>query len=266
MYDFIKQTVLKILRVPPEPLDPMGDVKALKVFRASPNFFKYRLYVWIIKNFIFALFGAVILAVVVGVASQAPEPGQDRHLLFVVLILLVMLSLAAFLASLLLSYTVMRLDYEMRWYKVSDRSLRIREGIFHVKEITMTFDNIQNISVSQGPIQRFFGIADLKVETAGGGGGLPAQASHHQEVGFKMHIGYFRGIDNFQEIRDMMVRRLKKLKDSGLGDNDDISEKNQNAAVSIMPGKLVREFELLRDEAAMFRKAVEKLSMLKSTL
>src|SRR5207249_3022813 len=65
---------------------------------------------------------------------------------------------------------VLRLDYEKRWYVVTDRSLRIREGVVKVREMTVNFANIQNISISQGPLQRILGIADLRVDTAGGGG------------------------------------------------------------------------------------------------
>jgi membrane protein YdbS with pleckstrin-like domain len=66
----------------------------------------------------------------------------------------------------LVSYVTIRLDYEFRWYKTTHRSLRIREGVWLVREMTMTYANIQDISVSQGPLQRLFGIADLpKVPT-----------------------------------------------------------------------------------------------------
>ena len=41
--------------------------------------------------------------------------------------------------------------------------------VVKVREMTVTFANIQNAPVNQGPIQRALGIADLQVETAGGG-------------------------------------------------------------------------------------------------
>ena len=65
----------------------------------------------------------------------------------------------------------------------------------------MTFANIQNLSVQQGPLQRLFGIADLRVRTAGGGereGG----ANERGET-TNMHLGYFRGVSNAGEIRDL---------------------------------------------------------------
>ena len=85
---------------------------------------------------------------------------------------------------------VLRLNFEKRWYVVTDRKLRVQEGVVHVREMTITFANIQNISVEQGPVQRMLDIADLKVETAGGG--LYRNPKH---PGQNMHAAFFRGID-----------------------------------------------------------------------
>jgi hypothetical protein len=150
----------------------------------------------------------------------------------------------------------------MRWYKISDRSLRISDGVVFVREMTMTFANIQNISVSQGPIQRFFKIADLKVETAGGGGAIQPDHSTQHPV-FSMHIGVFKGIDNYGEVRDMMLARLKKLRDSGLGDIDDA------AAAAVGNGKqsdiasndLAEALKLMYAEACLLRQSAEKLNL-----
>src|SRR5690606_18212304 len=135
------------------------------------------------------------------------------------------------------SLMVLRLDYEMRWYKVTDRSLRIREGVWHVREMTMTFANIQNIEITQGPIQRALGIADLKVQTAGGGGVQEAQGQQ-QGVMFNMHIGYFRGVDNAEEILALMQERLRKQRGSGLGDLEDEAEEEETPPTTA-PGGLM---------------------------
>jgi uncharacterized membrane protein YdbT with pleckstrin-like domain len=115
---------------------------------------------------------------------------------------------------------LVRLDYELRWYIVTDRSLRIRTGVWNVRESTLTFANIQQISVGQGPLQRLLGIYDLEVTTAGGGSG----GGHHGQLGTQgesMHRGFFHGIDNAPEVRAMMLDRLRHLRDTGLGDPDE---------------------------------------------
>ena len=102
----------------------------------------------------------------------------------------------------LFALALVRLDFEKRWYLVTDRSLRVREGIVNVREMTITFANIQNISISQGPIQRLLGIADLRVDTAGGG---PSR-SEKEEGGENLHTVRFRGVNNADEIRDARSR------------------------------------------------------------
>jgi hypothetical protein len=47
-----------------------------------------------------------------------------------------------------------------------------------------------------------------------------------------MHLGYFRGVDNAEEIRDLILDRMRGLRDSGLGDPDE-------AAIAEPPGPIV---------------------------
>jgi uncharacterized membrane protein YdbT with pleckstrin-like domain len=109
------------------------------------------------------------------------------------------------------------LNFEKRWYLVTDRSLRVREGVTTVREMTVNFANIQNISISQGPVQRALRIADLRVDTAGGGG-----AVRGKQVTENLHTAWFRGIDNANEVRELIQQRLRQLKDSGLGDHEEL--------------------------------------------
>jgi len=141
VYDQIKAMALKALKLPSEPSEPMGEAGGLKVFRASRNYLLYRLFFWGASN----LFAAAALLVAGAVALQViPQKavGHQTEAYFLVLgIWLLLLVLAA--AKTALSYVLTRLDYEMRWYMVSDRSLRIREGVTFVQEITMTFAKVE---------------------------------------------------------------------------------------------------------------------------
>ncbi len=119
-----------------------------------------------------------------------------------------------------LTYAMVQLDYEMRWYIVTDRSLRIREGIVSVREMTVTFANVQNLTIQQGPIQRLLGISDLCVRTAGGGSGDKDNEQDDKDAD-SMHVGYLRGVDDAREIRDTILTRLRRGKGAGLGDPDD---------------------------------------------
>src|SRR3954469_5686067 len=80
-------------------------------------------------------------------------------------------------ASIPITYFLQRLNYEMRWYIVTDRSLRIRIGVVWVQEITMTFANIQAIRVNANPIERLLGLANVEVRSAGGSNGADGEPS-----------------------------------------------------------------------------------------
>lgn len=135
---------------------------------------------------------------------------------FPLLWILKIAGILAYLAQLPVTYLIARMDYELRWYMVTDRSLRIRYGVWKITESTMSFANIQQVVVSQGPIQRLLGLADVKVQSAGGGSG-----NEHSKGDEDMHLGLFHSVTNAPEIRDLVLERLRRFRESGLGDPDE---------------------------------------------
>jgi hypothetical protein len=114
-------------------------------------------------------------------------------------------------------------DYDLRYYIVTDRNLRIRQGALIIQEATYTFANVQNVRIDQGPLERLFGISTLTIQTAGGGG------KSDKEGGFQNilqagpgHEGVIRGVANPVELRDRIQALVKRHRDAGLGDPDDI--------------------------------------------
>jgi hypothetical protein len=65
-------------------------------------------------------------------------------------------------------------------------------------------------------IQRLFGIADVTVETAGGGGGS-AQDPHAAQSA-AAHRGLIEGVADAPRIRDLVLARLRRSQSAGLGD------------------------------------------------
>jgi membrane protein YdbS with pleckstrin-like domain len=116
------------------------------------------------------------------------------------------------------TYAVRRLDYEMRWYIVTDRSLRIRTGVWKVQEQTMSFANLQQVEVTQGPVQRLLGLSDVRVQSAGGSDHGPGNKHGH---GDSLHTAMFHSVENAPEIRDLILERLRRFRATGLGDPDD---------------------------------------------
>jgi membrane protein YdbS with pleckstrin-like domain len=58
-------------------------------------------------------------------------------------------------------------EHRHLFYRLSDRSLQIRRGVFWRERITVPRNRIQHTDVSQGPLERQFGLATLLVHTAG---------------------------------------------------------------------------------------------------
>jgi membrane protein YdbS with pleckstrin-like domain len=221
--------ISRFLKVPPEPDPPMGSPGSVRVFNAAPGYYQYRLLLWAVKQAGTAAGLIVGLAFVSGGVEVWSFP-FSRELATLVEVV----GIGLFLVQLPVSFLMVRLDYRYRWYMITDTSLRIREGLLTVRERTMTFANIQNLSLKQGPVQRAFGISDLQVRTAGGGG---TESSDDSKQGTSeadnMHLGYFRGVDNASEIRDVVLARMRGLRDTGLGDPDGpwpISETERGSA------------------------------------
>ena len=80
----------------------------------------------------------------------------------------------------------------------------------------MSFANVQQVTVSQNPLQRLLKLADVRVQSAGGGGQEHGKSEEHS-----MHIGVFHSVDNAVEIRDLVLERLRRFRAAGLGDPDD---------------------------------------------
>lgn len=251
MMENLRAAFLRFMRLPPEPAPPAGSPDSIKIFRAAKNYFRFKLFLWGAFQCVHVAplaFGGLILF---GILKDLPPVELWVITVWVVAGII-------FLIQLPFSYLVVRFDYELRWYIVTDRSLRLRYGIQWVREMTMTFANIQQITVHQGPVQRLLGIADLKVQTAGGGGGV---ISPHSGVGREqMHVAHFRGVDNAVEIRDLILDRLRKFRDTGLGDPDEGMAGHENpAATPVGEKEVIEAARLLLMEARMLRERWVKI-------
>ena len=50
---------------------------------------------------------------------------------------------------------------------LTDRSLHIKQGVFFKKEKSIPLDKIQDVGMTEGPLLRRFGLALMRIETAG---------------------------------------------------------------------------------------------------
>ena len=203
-FSALERRVLRLLSVPAAPEIPDGSAASVRVFRAGDNYYAWLVIKWAAVGVV--AFVGLTSASLAGlqIMRQAPRWGQVG----VSAVLLVAWSVLAMTA--VLTFLARRLNFRMRWYIVTDRSLRLRSGIFVVDELTMTYRNIQEIRVTSGPLQHALGLATVEVHAAGGGG----DGKH----GGGGHVGRLEGLSNANDIRDLMVDRLRQYRDAGLGD------------------------------------------------
>jgi membrane protein YdbS with pleckstrin-like domain len=164
----------RVPKGPPElPVHGPGAVESLRPAPAYLTYLKFGYWVMLVVMCGPLLFAWITLLVMVPIAGVVVAP--------VVLIILFMLTVVTYLA--------IHLRYDSTWFVLTDRSMRIRRGIWIIHETTITFENVQNVTVNQGPVQRYFGIADVVVQTAGG-------ASHgaHGEQTRGSHMGLLQGL------------------------------------------------------------------------
>lgn len=283
MFDRLRHELLRVLHVPPAPEPPSGAPGSVRLFRAGHNFYRLCLLGWLGAQ-IAALIGLIVsLSLVQSVRTQiaqernpspapstliAPASGDTapapqtkwrandgfvrmvaRSPSWVIALIIVAEAFAVllYIVALPITYAAVRLDYELRWYVVTDRSLRIRTGLLNLQETTMSFANLQQVVVAQGPLQRLLGVADVKVQSAGGGGG----DEHSKKGGDSLHTGIFRGVDNAAQIRDLILERLRSFREAGLGDPDDHRLDPPSAT-----GDTLAAAQLLLEEARSLRRTL----------
>lgn len=201
-YQGVWGVVTKWLCVPADPPELIGaQDNHIRAFRPAEGYLHYRkLFFWIGL----VLIDVALFAAWIALLFNLPAAG----------IWLAPVFWFVMIVPDILVYVGIHLRYDTTWYVLSDRTLRIRRGIWVINEVTITYENIQNVSVRQGPIQRLYGISDVLVQTAGGGG---ATGSHGEQM-LGNHQGLLEGIDNPAEVRELIMAKWRAAKSAGLGD------------------------------------------------
>lgn len=211
------------------PTLPAMDQEEIVSRKPSPGFVSYLKLEWAL------VMGVLFIAAVVGTIVVSVVAVNETSWLFLILIPIWLF----FLPLALISYLAIFLRFDTTWYVFSDRSMRLRRGIWLIRESTITYENIQNVKVSQGPLQRFFGIANVVVETAGGGGAAQPGAQG-------MHAGLIEGVSEAASIRDSIMSRVRVANTAGLGDEAD-DHRNSSSGASGWSEKHLEVLAEIRD-------------------
>jgi len=215
----LRRRVLGWLRVDLEPHLPPGSEGGCEVFRAGRAFLRYRQLAWFLKQ-AGTLTGILGFFLFLHVAGEAGLPSKLRGLAPLLRpglwIGMEGFGLALFLAQLPFTWLALRWDYDCRWYLLSERCLRLQEGILTLKEQTFTLANTQAFPGKRTPLQRSFGLWDVGVRTAGGGEEPAAEAGGGDEP--SLHTAVLRGVEDGAGIRDRLLARMACYQDAGLGE------------------------------------------------
>lgn len=237
IYAGVWDVLAGVFHVPKEPPSlPVEAGRSVASFRPAPGFLRYlKFYFW----FLLALIDGLLTALWIGTVVMAPIVG----------ILLAPIFLVVAVLPDVFAYVALHLRCDTTWYVLSDRSLRIRRGIWTIRETTITFENVQNVAVKQGPLERHFGIANVIVETAGGGG----TSSQGGEIG--PHVGLIEGVDSAPQIRDMIMTRVRRSRVAGLGDEDRVPEHGEGWSGVPWSADHVELLGAIRGEIVRFRQS-----------
>ncbi len=273
----MRSLLLRLLKLKDRPDVPPGSSESVSMFRASPRFFWYSMLGWAAGQ-LGALFGILVplgvldrlLSVRISdwmgaadVRQYLPEELVGAEIGLDILGMawrihvgglinaLEIMALGIYLVQLVVSFLLLRLAWEMRWYVVTDTAIRIREGLVRTREQTLTIAKIQNLKVHQGPLQRLFGIADLEVQTAGGGSSTPSPGDKDGKSSAR--LGRFRGLEDVESLRDRLRALQGRGDDSGLGE---ATPRRQSQAAG--SGRAAHAARAMLQETRLLRQSLEE--------
>jgi len=116
---------------------------------------------------VYVVLWTLIISFTAGVAYKAIG---DRRVLYL------NLATALVIIGLGIIYAIIREVYYFKnyFYDLKNDEIIIRKGFIARTELSLTYNKIQNIYVDQDWLDRFFGLYDVHLETAGGSSGVEA--------------------------------------------------------------------------------------------
>lgn len=159
-----------------------GAVMETRTFKPSPDFLRYLSTSWIIWTVSGTVLSSPILLI--------PDP-VGRYVLGSIW--------AAFIVYMICVRLWIGPYYRSFAYRIDEDAVRMQYGVFWKQDITVPYNKITNVDVTQGPLQRAFGIGIVHVQTAGAGGAQGSRAEIR-----------LSGIAELREIKRILVTYLQK--------------------------------------------------------
>jgi len=84
-------------------------------------------------------------------------------------------------------------------YSISQEAVLLRKGVFWKRRTTVPYAKITNIDITQGPVERYYGLSKLHIQTAG------ASAANNTTAELMMY-----GIADPEALKDEIMARVLK--------------------------------------------------------
>jgi putative membrane protein len=134
------------------------------------------------------------------------------------------------------TFPILFFRYHTMRYRFDEEGISMRWGLLFKKEVNLTYSRIQDIHLTSGVIQRWLGLADIRVQTASGS----AEAEMTIE-----------GITCCGELRDFLYSKMRGAKPS---------KASAETAPHPVPEPEIRLLSEIRDEISKAREALEKIA------
>ena len=85
-------------------------------------------------------------------------------------------------------------------YRIDSEAVKMSKGVYWKKRTTVPYQKITNVDITQGPLERHYGIGTIHVQTAGAGGAQGARAEL-----------ILSGVRNLDHIKDIIMEGVKGL-------------------------------------------------------
>ncbi|MBX3373368.1 MAG: PH domain-containing protein [Phycisphaeraceae bacterium] len=197
--------LVRLFRVPDDPPGLPPDSGTQRTMRPAPGYLRWQ------RIQLAMLFGPLVVLLLAG-GAVAAIASLTAGAWWTWLIVVAAVPPVALLA--LVSWVAVHLRYRATWYVIGGSAVRLRRGIWIIRETTITLENVQNCSVRQGPLQRICGISDLVLETAGSAAPAPGKNP------LTLNEARFEGLTDASALRDELMRAVRASRSAGLGDDD----------------------------------------------
>lgn len=127
--------------------------------------------------------------------------------------------------------------YRTLEYSIDMEGVRMKGGVFWKRRVTVPFNKITNVDITQGPVERLYRVGTVHVQTAGAGGAQGAYA--------EIRLAGVRDTDN---IRDRVLDGMRVGNPASAGQSKEMEE---------IPGARSDVFERILAELTAMRRMME---------